>query len=168
MSRRISAHRDPEDLFQNLPAELRQIVQFDALAVALRDEGINAISLRVLDISRDSAAALQSPIAVQEGMLNWIQQHDEPAVMRLPDQQSLIPWLDFPKDLGIKVIWALPLSTIHRRLGTLILANCDASAYSTEQGHLLSLLADRTALAIDDILTHEASRAAQAELRSKN
>src|SRR5665811_598592 len=29
-------------------------------------------------------------------------------------------------------------------------------------------LADRTALAIDDALTHEASRAGQAELRSKN
>ena len=168
VSRRISAHRDPQELFQNLPAELRQIVQFDGLAIVLHEEITNAISLRILDLSGHRAAGLQSPMADQEAMLGWIQQQVEPLVVRLPDQQSLIPWLDFPKDLGIRTVCALPLNTIHHRLGSLILASSDAFAYSAERVHLLSLLADRTALAVDDALAHEASRAAQAELQSKN
>ena len=168
VSRSISAHRDPQELFQNLPAEWRQIVQFDGLALVLHEESTNAVSLRCLDLSGHLAAALQSPMDGQEAMLGWIQQHGEPLAIRLPDQQNLIPWLEFPRALGIRAVYALPLNTLHRRLGSLILASSDASAYPAEQLHLLSLLADRTALAIDDALTHEASRAAQAELRSKN
>ena len=104
VSRRINAHRDPQELFQNLPAELRQIVQFDGLAIVLHEEITNAVSLRVLDLSGHPAAELQSPMPGQEAMFGWIQQHREPLAIGLPDQQSLIPWLDFPKDLGIRAV----------------------------------------------------------------
>jgi hypothetical protein len=98
VSRRIGAHRDPQELFQNLPAELRRIVQFDGLAVVLHEEITNAVALRVLNLSGHPAAGLQALMAEREAMLGWIQQHVEPLVVRLPDHQNLIPWLDFLKD----------------------------------------------------------------------
>ena len=73
VSRRIRAHRDPQELFRNLPAELRQIVRFDGLAIVLHEEITNDVSLRVLDLSGHPAAGIQSPMAEQEAMLGWIQ-----------------------------------------------------------------------------------------------
>jgi transcriptional regulator with GAF, ATPase, and Fis domain len=62
MSRRISAHRDPQELFQNLPAELRQIVPFDGLAIVLHEESTNTVSRRVLELTERAVILSAGPV----------------------------------------------------------------------------------------------------------
>ena len=52
--------------------------------------------------------------------------------------------------LGIRSLCALPLSTAHRKLGSLVFASHLDNAYSTEDQRFLSLVADQIAVAMDD------------------
>ena len=62
----------------------------------------------------------------------------------------------------------LPLTTVHRRIGSIGVASRRADAYCQEEVRFLTLVADQVALAIDDALNFEASRIAQTALQHKN
>lgn len=88
--------------------------------------------------------------------------------MRFVDREIRFPrmtkWL---KECGIQSVCALPLTTVHRRIGILALGSIHSDAYSEDEVDFLSLVANQVALAIDDALNFEASLLAQKELQSK-
>ena len=57
--------------------------------------------------------------------------------------------------IGLRSLYALPLSTAHRQLGSLTFASHLDDAYSTEDQRFLSLVADKIALAMDDARAHQ-------------
>jgi formate hydrogenlyase transcriptional activator len=59
----------------------------------------------------------------------------------------------------------LPLTTVHRRIGSMFIASERADAYSEDEVRFLGLVADQMALAIDDALNFETSRTAQEQLK---
>ncbi len=69
------------------------------------------------------------------------------------------------KRYGIQSSYALPLTTVHRRLGGLGLGSTQPDAYPEEEIRFLTLVADQVALAIDDALNFEAAQLAHAELQ---
>jgi formate hydrogenlyase transcriptional activator len=68
------------------------------------------------------------------------------------------------KKIGLQSACAFPLSTAHRRLGSLVIASQKPNAYSEEEVRFLSLVADQIALAMDDAINFQASRRAQERL----
>src|SRR5258708_39896484 len=74
----------------------------------------------------------------------------------------------FLKEKGFQSICALPLTTVHRRIGSLAVASQRSDAYCAEEVRFLSLVADQAALAIDDALNFQDSRIAQTALQHKN
>jgi len=74
------------------------------------------------------------------------------------------------EDSGTKIgsVIRVPLTTPHRRLGTLGIASRDRNAYRPEDVGFLQLLSRGVALAIDDVLNLRKSRAAQLELQRQN
>jgi formate hydrogenlyase transcriptional activator len=67
--------------------------------------------------------------------------------------------------LGLRSLCALPLSTAHRQLGSLVFASQIADAYSPEEVRFLSLVAGQIALAMDDALNFHDSQQAQERLK---
>jgi formate hydrogenlyase transcriptional activator len=65
---------------------------------------------------------------------------------------------------GLQSACALPLSTAHRRLGSLVIASQKLDAYSEEEVEFLALVANQIALAMDDAINFQASRRAQERL----
>src|SRR5260370_3025697 len=59
---------------------------------------------------------------------------------------------------GLRLLCALPLSTAHSRLGSLVFASQIADAYSPEEVRFLSLVAGQVALAMDDALNFQRLR----------
>lgn len=59
----------------------------------------------------------------------------------------------------------LPLTTVHRRIGSMFIASKRPDAYSEDEVRFLGLVADQMALAIDDALNFETSRTAQEQLK---
>src|SRR2546427_11371396 len=69
---------------------------------------------------------------------------------------------EIPADLaahGLLSSCAVPLSTPHRALGTLGIASRRAKAYSDDDVHLLTIVADAIAVALDNALSHKQLRA---------
>jgi formate hydrogenlyase transcriptional activator len=100
----------------------------------------------------------------------WVHHHQEPLV---------IPYLKdeirFDKALmgrlqaeGLHSVCVLPLTTVHRQIGSLGLASKAPDAYSREEVQFLSLVAAQIATAIDDALNFKAFRAAEEELKDRN
>jgi formate hydrogenlyase transcriptional activator len=72
------------------------------------------------------------------------------------------------KTKGIDSLVRVPLTTPHRRLGTLGIASMRRNAYSSEDVHFLQLVGQVVALAIDDSLNLKRSQTAQLELERQN
>jgi len=62
---------------------------------------------------------------------------------------------------GIRSLCTLPLTTVHRRIGSFVTGSVHPNAYSDEAVRLLSLVVDIVALAIEDELNVDASRRAR-------
>ena len=166
VSQAISAHREPTQLFSTLANELGQVVKFDFIGVAQYDEvtGRATWLLAKCDRTREEPPSE----CVPETFTCWVYQHQQPLVIPYVERekrfQRMTGWL---KECGIRSVCALPLTTVHRRIGILALGSGHPDAYSEGEVYFLSLVANQVALAIDDALNFEASVLAQEELRQK-
>ena len=68
------------------------------------------------------------------------------------------------RQAGLQSVCAFPLTTAHRRLGSLVIASVHRDAYSQEEVRFCSLVADQIALAMDDAFNFHASQRAQERL----
>src|SRR4029077_6560643 len=96
----------------------------------------------------------------------WVYQNQQALVIPCFERETRFPrMLDVIKGSGMRSGCALPLTTVHRRLGVLFLGSEEAEAYSEEDVSFLSLVADQIALATDDALNFAASQKAQEQLK---
>ena len=114
VSQSISAHRDPEDLFRQLGAELRQVAQFDGIAVVQCNETANGILRRVLELPGQPGAVLPPDLFPSEIVSEWVCGHKQPLVFH-PAEESRFPQLvEFLRRQGLQSICALPLPRFPR------------------------------------------------------
>jgi formate hydrogenlyase transcriptional activator len=69
------------------------------------------------------------------------------------------------RQAGLESVCAFPLTTAHRRLGSLVIASVRPDAYSSEEIRFCGLVANQIALAMDDAINFRASRQAQERLQ---
>ena len=169
VSQAIASHRDPKDLFRAMVTELHRVVQFDGIVVAQYDEASNEILWNACEVCSQQGPSTPPPIPADETITKWVYQRQEPLVIPSLDRESRFPrMMEFLKEKGFQSVCALPLTTVHRRIGSIAIASKAADAYCAEEVRFLSLVADQVALAIDDALNFEASQIAQAALQHKN
>ncbi len=169
VSQAISAHRDPKDLFRAMATELRRVVQFDGIVVAQYDEASNEIVWTACEVCSQQGPVSPPDIPADETITKWVYQRQEPLVIPSLDREQRFPrMVAFLKEKGFQSVCALPLTTVHRRVGSIAVASKRADAYCQEEVRFLSLVADQVALAIDDALNFEASQIAQTALQRKN
>ena len=68
------------------------------------------------------------------------------------------------REVGLQSVCAFPLTTAHRRLGSLVIGSMRRDAYSREEVRFCSLVASQIALAMDDAINFRASQKAQERL----
>jgi formate hydrogenlyase transcriptional activator len=152
----IRSHPDEKDLFRTCANELHQVIPFDALSQF--DPAANMVQWHFLepyknelDAGREELASLLRTIPKEESISRWVHQHQQPVVMRLDDRETRFRLvIDLLRKLGFRSLCALPLSTAHRRLGSLILTSRLEDAYFGEVQRFLSLVANQIAVAMDD------------------
>lgn len=146
----IRSHPDEKDLFGTLVNELREVVEFDVLCQF--DGTANWVqwyfgepykgkleARRLENVSREETAAW------------WVYQNQEPVLIRVADPETRFPQMvDRLAKLGLNSAYVLPLSTAHRKLGSLAFTSHLEHAYSPHEQRFLSLVADQIAVAIDD------------------
>jgi formate hydrogenlyase transcriptional activator len=167
LSKAINAHRDPKVLFCVLASELRRLVRFDGIGIVLYDEAANRIRPPLLELCTRPGLLLELDTAQEETIATWVYHHQQPLVISFADQETRLPRgiIDQLRKFGLRSACALPLTTAHRRLGSIGIGSEEVDAFSGEEVRFLALVADIVALAVDDALNFEDSRIAQEELK---
>ena len=166
VSQAVSAYRQPRELFEVLVQELRRVIDFDGIGIAQYDENTKAIEWHVSIHCDEPNPALKDKCAQKETMTCWVFENQRPLVIPFVDQETRFPdTIEFLKRHKIESVCMLPLTTVHRRIGSMFIASEKPDAYADDEVRFLSLVADQMALAIDDALNFEASRTAQEQLK---
>jgi formate hydrogenlyase transcriptional activator len=163
----LSACGEPEELARVLADQLRDLISFDHLDALIFKEDSNEIEwqgwgtepiafpdLPVEETSTWHVFRTQEPLHVAD----WQTDDTFPRVKR------------FLENAGVRLgsVIRVPLTTPHRRLGTLGIASRDRNAYGSEDVCFLQLLSRGVALAIDDALNLRKSRATRLKLERQN
>jgi formate hydrogenlyase transcriptional activator len=166
VSQAVSAYREPRKLFDVLVDELRRVIEFDGIGIAQYDEATGAIEWHVSIHCNEPNPVLKDKCVKNETMTCWVFQNQRPLVIPFVDQETRFPdTMGFLKKHEIQSVCMLPLTTVHRRIGSMFIASERADAYSEDEVRFLGLVADQMALAIDDALNFETSRTAQEQLK---
>ena len=146
----IRSHPDEKDLFRTLVNELHEVVEFDVLGQF--DSTANWVQWYFAEPYKDKLEARRlEAFPKEENAAWWVYQNQRPVVARITDQGTRFPQvLDCLAKLGLKSTCVLPLSTAHRKLGSLAFTSRLEEAYSPDEQQFLSLVANQIAVAIDD------------------
>src|SRR5580704_2634888 len=166
VSQAVSAYREPRKLFEILIHELRRVIEFDGIGIAQYDETTEAIHWHVSIDCDEPNPTMKDTCVQKETMTCWVFQNQRPLVIPSVDQETRFPdTMEYLKTHEIQSVCMLPLTTVHRRIGSMFIASKYPDAYSDDEVRFLGLVADQMALAIDDALNFESSRTAQDQLK---
>src|SRR5437588_1817212 len=165
VSQTLISSRSSEELFSILARELRAVVNFYVMGVGIYDEKAHEIHTKSY---AEPGVPLQAPkFAPEETFSWWVYQHQQPLIIPSLDAETRFPAVaEMLKNRGVRSVCALPLTTVHRRLGGLAVGSIQTDAYSREEVGFLSLVANQVALAVDDALNFDASQHANETLRA--
>src|ERR1700686_2288070 len=165
VSQTLISIRSSEELFRLLARELRAVMNFYVMGVGIYDE--KAHEMRTTSYG-EPGVPLQAPqFAPEETFSWWVYQHQQPLIIPSLDAETRFPAVaEMLKNRGVRSVCALPLTTVHRRLGGLAVGSIEADAYSREEVSFLSLVANQVALAVDDALNFDALLHAKEALRA--
>jgi formate hydrogenlyase transcriptional activator len=146
----IRSHSEEEILFQTCASELHQVVAFDGLSWF--DPAAHRVQWHFLEPYDSAFEALAvRKIPKEETVVWWVYQNQQPLVIPFIDRETRFPLVaERLSKLGIRSLCALPLSTAHRKLGSLVFASHLDDAYSPEDQQFLSVVANQIAVALDD------------------
>ena len=106
-----------------------------------------------------------SEVDKNETLAAWVFEHQETLFLPSLDGETRFPAsTNLMRQAGIQSVGAFPLTTAHRRLGSLVIASVYRDAYSREEVRFCSLVANQIALAMDDAINFQASQRAQERL----
>ena len=156
VSEAIATQRDLPALFHELAARLVQVVPFDALSLVLHDAATDTMRQHVLETMEPI-----SPRPVIE-----LRPEDDPAGLVWQTQQPLITsnvaelsrWpqlLERVQQYGVQSYCFLPLTTVRRRLGTLVFTSKQPKTYDGSDLPYLQLVANQVAVAVGNALAWE-------------
>jgi formate hydrogenlyase transcriptional activator len=166
VSQAVSAHREPRKLFEVFVDELRRVIEFDGIGIAQYDESTGAVEWHVSIHCEEPNPDLTEKCAPNETMTCWVFRNQQPLVIPFVDDETRFPdTMKFLKKHEMQSVCVLPLTTVHRRIGSMFIASEHPNAYADDEVRFLGLVADQMALAIDDALNFEASRIAQEQLK---
>ena len=149
----IRSHRDQKDLFQVLANELRDVVAFDGICQC--DPTGNKVNWHFSE-TYDSNDHRISDIPKEESVGWWVNRTQQSLVIQVDNRETRFrATIEALNEKGLRSLCALPLSTAHRQLGSLVFVSRIADAYSPEEVRFLSLVAGQIALAMDDALAQE-------------
>ena len=158
VSEALRTYHDRGALFRHLARELRPVVRFDFLGLALYDELTRVVEPHVLEASGEPAPLPE--LTSEEQLTYWVLAHRRPLVIPSVDQEPRFTQeMTYLLRQGTASVCCLPLITPQRPVGMLVAGSREPHVYSDSDVGFLSLVANQVALAIDDATTYAALQA---------
>jgi formate hydrogenlyase transcriptional activator len=156
VSEAIVSHRDLAALFHELAGRLHPVVRFDYLALVLHEAASSTMRLHVLEASEPTPPPPVLGIPVEDDPAGWVWQTQQPLIISNVVEERR--WPQFPelvKPYGVQSVSCLPLATGRGRLGTLIFACKQPSAYEEAEVSFLQQVANQVAVAVENALAFQ-------------
>jgi formate hydrogenlyase transcriptional activator len=145
------------------------VVEFDVVGVSLRDEDSDTFQNYFIDMTGLAELVPDEKLAPEETRTLRVYERQETLVRSGDEMEQcngrLQPIL---KELDIRSICVLPLTTAHRKLGVITFGSKQVDTYSPNEIGFVSQVVDYIALAFDGALNFASLRRASEELRRKN
>ena len=165
VSRIIASQRNLTDLFHDLAERLHRLVDFSYLGVMLYDPAQHVLRLHTLESAAPGPLRAGAAYAVDAIPSGWVWQQQQPLVIGDLDQETRFPQaLPAMRAHQIRSFCSLPLSTVHRRLGTLAIGHPERDTYSPSEVAFAQLVAAQVAVAVDNALHSQEAQALQQQL----
>jgi formate hydrogenlyase transcriptional activator len=161
----IASRRNLSDLFHDLAERLHCLVDFSYLGVMFYDPAQHVLRLHTLESAVEGPLRPGTAFAVDAIPSGWVWQQQQPLVIG-----DLVQETRFPRAMPalrahrIRSYCSLPLSTVHRRLGTLAIGHPERDAYSPSEVAFAQLVAAQVAVAVDNALHSQEAQTLQQEL----
>ena len=163
----LSTCREPEELSRVLADQLIEVIGFHHLDVVVFKDDSKEIEWHVWG---------KGPIAfpdlpIEETSMWHVYHTQKPLHIADYNEDQRFPRLrQLLAEAGVELgsLVRVPLTTAHRRLGTLGIASHQRNAYTCDDVRFFGLLARGVALAVDDGLNLKKSQAARSELEQQN
>jgi formate hydrogenlyase transcriptional activator len=165
ISEALCACCEPQQLAESLANEIEKFLDFDHLYLAVLKENEKEIEYRVCGKGKVPLPDL--PI---EELPIW-------EAISSPDPFRIVPWdgeersprlKQWTREMGFGSGLSVPMTTPHRRVGTLGIARDAITPFTQEDIVFLQLIARVVAFAIDDGLNLKRAQDARASLQSQN
>jgi formate hydrogenlyase transcriptional activator len=165
VSKAIAAHRNVSDLFDDLTTSLHRLLDFHYLNVVLYDAAQHVMRLHTLETSVRSTLQPGAAFAVEAIPSGWVWAHQQPLVVRDLEQETRFPrGVQLLREHGVRSFCCLPLTTIQRRLGALLIGRPERGAYNPSEVDFAQLVAAHVAVAVDNALHAQEAQALQQQL----
>jgi formate hydrogenlyase transcriptional activator len=153
LSKAIATHRNLSDLLHDLAGHLRDLVDFRSLDIMLHDSSRHVMRLHILETSEPAVQQFPSEIPIEGSIAGWVWQHQQPFVTRDVQQETRFPTTTLARDVPVKSVCVLPLTTAHQRLGVLNVASDKSGAYDQLDLEFAQLVAAEVAVAVENALS---------------
>jgi formate hydrogenlyase transcriptional activator len=165
VAKAIAAHQHVSDLFQDLTALLHRLLEFHYLSVVLYDAAQHLMRLHNLESSVRGTLRPGATFAVEDIPSGWVWQHQQPLIVRDLAQETRFPRsIELLREHGVQSFCSLPLTTVQRRLGALLMGRPERGAYDPAEVAFAQLVAAHVAVAVDNALHAQEAQALQQQL----
>jgi formate hydrogenlyase transcriptional activator len=165
VSRIIASRRNLSELFHDLAERLHGLLDFSYLSVMLYDPAQHVMRLHNLQGAPRGPLRPGAEFAVEDIPSGWVWQHQQALVISDLERETRFPRaIHALREYGLGSFCSLPLSTAHRRLGTLTVGRPERGAYSPSEVAFAQLVAAQVAVAVDNALHSEEAQALQQQL----
>ena len=164
VARSTASHRDLPSLLRDLLGVLRGVARFDRLGLVLYDPARDIMWMHTVAAARPPrTTVVELPPAQSPSGVAW--QTQRPVVVSSVARDTRFPRVaELLAAEGMRSCCVLPLTSPLRRLGALGFASAEEDAFADADVELLQQLTSQVALAVDNVLHHEAAQRAQQEL----
>ena len=161
----IASYRDLPALFHELAGRLRRVVRCDYVAVVLHEAQGDAMRLHILEAPDGTPIPAVLVAAVADDPAGWVWQTQRPLVVSSISKETRWPrFLERVKPYAVESFCWLPLTTPRRRLGALVFTAKEPSAYDAADLGFLQLVANQTAVAVENALAFQEIEALKDQL----
>src|ERR1700739_3323250 len=169
VSEAIVSHRELSALFHELAGRIHQVVRFDYLALYLHEATSNTMRIHVLEGTEPVPLPSAAVLPLEEDPAGWGWQTQPARIFsNVPEEK---PWprpLERAKWYGVQSSCHLPLTAARRRLGILVFACKQPSAYETADLRYLQLVAIQVAVSVENALAFQEIEALRDQLSKAN
>ncbi len=161
----IALHRDLAALFHDLAERLHCVVDFDFLTLVLHDPVRNVMRLHILETRLPTPVKTGSETPMEGHPSGWVWQSQQPFVVSdTEDDQRFPDFLHRLREVGVRSLAMVPLTTAQRRLGAMGFGRLVPQGITDTELQFMQRVGSQVALAVDNALNFETSQAYQAQL----